>query len=149
MATGQSDIKLDPGNILHASCVSYQGNGLLIIGPSGSGKSSLALEMMALGASLVSDDRCVISENSDQLFAAPPESIAGLIEARGVGILKASYEPSVKVCAVLDLTKSESERLPERRSRQIMGVNIPCFLKTTSTPMAAAMMQLLKAGRHA
>lgn len=134
---------------MHASCVSVDGNGLLICGPSGSGKSSLALQMMALGARLVSDDRCQLSAHDGRLYAAPPETIAGQIEARGVGILNADYLPQTRIVAVLDLWKTETERLPESRTVQIMGVTLSSYYRTELTPLAAAMLQLLKAGRSA
>ena len=136
-------------NPLHASCVCVGESGLLIIGPSGSGKSSLTLEVMALGASLVADDRCVLSADNGHLFAAPPETIAGRIEARGVGILNADYVPQARIYAVLDMGRIETDRLPESRSQRILGVELPLYYKSETTSLAAAMMQLLKVGRHA
>lgn len=145
-AQDKSDFSQNP---IHASCVSVDGNGLLIIGPSGAGKSSLALEMMAYGAQLVSDDRCQLAAYEGRLYASPPDTIAGRIEARGVGILNADHLAEVRVCAVLDLGKNETDRLPESRTVQIMGVPLPCYQKSDQSPLAAAMMQLLKAGRNA
>lgn len=104
---------------------------------------------MALGAMLVSDDRCTLSSHSGTLYASPPETIAGRIEARGVGILNADYAPQARIVAILDLGEAETDRLPESRTRRIMGVELSCFHKPTTTSLAAAMMQLLKAGRYA
>ncbi|MDP7150832.1 MAG: HPr kinase/phosphatase C-terminal domain-containing protein [Paracoccaceae bacterium] len=133
----------------HATCVCVADNGLLIIGPSGSGKSSLALEMMAFGAVLVADDRCVLTVHDDALYASSPETIAGRIEARGIGILNAIHSPQTWICAALDLGICETERLPVPRTRRIMGIDLPYYHKPDTIHLAAAMMQLLKAGRYA
>ena len=77
-----------PGLIVHGSAVSVEGRGCLITGASGSGKSTLALEMIAAGAVLVADDQTRINESPDGLMMTAPPSIAGRIEARGVGVLK-------------------------------------------------------------
>lgn len=136
-------------SILHASCVSVNGQGMLILGPSGSGKSWLALEMMALGATLVADDRCVLDVVDGQLLASPPATIAGKIEARGVGILNAAYAPQATVQFIVDLSEIETARLPEEKSRKIMGVTTPLYGKPEQGLHVAAYLQLLKAGRHA
>ena len=73
---------------LHASAVAVEGRGCLITGAAGSGKSTLALEMVALGAELVADDRVDIRRSGKALLLSAPASIAGLVEARGVGILR-------------------------------------------------------------
>jgi HPr kinase/phosphorylase len=135
--------------IIHASCVSVNGNGMLILGPSGAGKSWLALEMMALGASLVADDRCVLDVVDDRLIASAPDTIAGKIEARGVGILNAAHVPQAHVQFIVDLSEIETARLPEAQSRKIMGVTTPLYGKPEQGLHAAAYLQLLKAGRHA
>lgn len=135
--------------ILHASCVSVNGNGMLILGPSGAGKSWLALEMMAFGASLVADDRCVLDVVEGQLVASPPATIAGKVEARGVGILNAAYAPQAIVQIIVDLSEIETARLPERKSRKIMGITTPLYGKPEQGLHAAAYLQLLKAGRNA
>ena len=73
--------------LLHASCVSINGNGVLILGPAGSGKSSLALNLIALGAELVADDQTLVRREHSDLIARCPETISNLIEARGLGFL--------------------------------------------------------------
>lgn len=136
-------------NPLHATCVAVEGKGLLIVGPSSSGKSSIALEMMACGAMLVSDDRCELVVRDGKLFASAPQPISGQIEARGIGILNAEIRSQAQVVALLDMEEIETERLPESRTRIIRGVEIPCYHKPSHAPLAAAMIQLLKAGRYA
>ena len=75
---------------LHASAVALDPlRGVLIKGGSGAGKSTLALQLMALGAHLVADDRVDLSVETGHLVARAPASIAGRIEARGVGLLRA------------------------------------------------------------
>ena len=76
---------------LHATTVAFDRRGILILGKSGSGKSSLALDLMGRGATLVSDDRVHLSHVPGGLKASPPEAIAGVIEARGVGLLAAEW----------------------------------------------------------
>ena len=125
--------------ILHASCVAIDGKGLLISGKSGSGKSSLALQLMALGAQLVSDDRVQTFAVEGKLQATPLPEIAGKIEARGLGILYADHLKSVFIEAIVDMEKTESERLPELRTENILGVHVPCYYKsdTPSFPRCA------------
>ncbi len=109
---------------IHASCVAAHGKGLLILGPSGAGKSALALQMIALGAQLVADDRCDIWAQDDRLYARAPTEIAGLIEARGIGILHLPFCERIQVQAAVDVSDSSSERLPPPRSLQLMQVEV-------------------------
>lgn len=99
--------------ILHASAVAKDGAALLILGPSGSGKSSLALELIALGAGLIADDLVRIRPGP---VAAPvrPGSTQR-IEARGVGLLRLPAAAPAPVRLALDLGVAETERLPPRR----------------------------------
>ncbi len=132
--------------ILHASCVSLSGRGLLLTGPSGSGKSGLALQLLALGATLVADDRAIVRRTGQTLLAEPPDAIRGLIEARGVGLLRAETVPSARLVAAVDLGQVETERLPPMREAWILGVRLPVFRKVDAAHFPAALLQFLKTG---
>jgi HPr kinase/phosphorylase len=109
---------------IHATCVAVHGKGLLIFGPSGAGKSALALQMIALGALLVADDRCDIWVQQDRLYARAPTEIAGLIEARGLGILRLPFCEQIQVQAAIDVSTSSQARLPQPSSLQLMKVAV-------------------------
>jgi HPr kinase/phosphorylase len=120
--------------ILHASAVAFGDRGVLILGPSGSGKSGLALRTIALGAVLVSDDRVQLNvDGCGRLHARAPQPISGLIEARGIGLLR--LEPASSACIELavDLAMAPEARLPHERNiaflntpvRLICGANVP------------------------
>ncbi len=132
---------------VHASCVAIDGCGLLILGASGSGKSGLALDLMALGATLVSDDRVILSRAGDDLVASAPPAIAGLIEARGIGLLNARPHGPVTLGCVVDLDRTETDRLPARRQILLLGVSVTLLLKVESRHFASALMQYCKKGR--
>ncbi len=100
---------------IHASCVAIGTAGVLLIGPSGAGKSDLALRLIDDGARLVADDRTILFIAGGALWAKPPASIRGLIEIRGVGIVKLPVRARVKIALVVRLGK-EDERLPMQRS---------------------------------
>lgn len=134
---------------IHATTVAWQGKGALILGASGRGKSGLALALMALGADLVSDDRTVLTAGPDGLWAAPPPAIAGMIEARGVGLLRAAHLPQARVALCVDLDQTETRRLPDPRHVPFLGCDIPCLHKVDSPYFAAAILQYLKAGPKA
>lgn len=134
---------------VHATTVAVDGRGLLIVGPSGSGKSGLALQLMALGAALVADDITRVSRHDGALWAACPESILGRIEARGIGILAAEPSPPVPLAAAVDLGRSETERLPPERSYDCLGVTIPLILNVPGLFFAASLLQYLKGTRCA
>ncbi len=137
-----------PHQILHASCVAAGQRAVLITGAAGSGKSGLALMLMAFGATLVSDDRTVLHRDGGDyggdLLASAPPSIAGLIEARGVGILKAAAQTVVPVRLVIDLDRTETKRLPEPRDTVLMGASLPLLHKVNSPHFAPAILQYLK-----
>lgn len=141
------DPSAGPSTLLHATTVDVDGKGLLIVGPSGSGKSALALQLMALGARLVSDDQTVVSLESAKLVARAPQSIAGRIEARGVGILRADPAPQTHLVAAIDMGQVESRRLPKPRLFQHAFIALPCLNKVDAPYFPAAVLQYLKGGR--
>lgn len=137
-----------PNTPIHGTCVVAHGRGILIIGASGSGKSGLALSLMALGARLVADDRVILTAKGDQVLASAPKTIQGLIEARGIGILNAdAYGPAI-VHLVVDLDHTEPRRLPETRQTMLLGHAIPLLHQVDSPYFAAALMQYILAGRR-
>lgn len=92
---------------LHASCAARDGAGVLLIGPPGSGKSDLLLRLLDHGFSLVADDQVVLEGG----VARAPDVLAGLIEVRGLGILRSAYVASAPVA--LAVAMGAGERLPE------------------------------------
>ena len=136
--------------ILHASCVAVEGQGLLLTGPSGAGKSSLALRLLGLGARLVSDDRTAVWADGGRVHArCPSPAILGLIEARGVGLLRAPTVESAPLALVADLAETEAERLPPFRKLTILGCELPLVLQVQRDHFAEALMLYLRHGRQA
>lgn len=141
------DMDRDGACIVHGSCVALEGHGVLIAGASGRGKSALALQLMALGAGLVADDRTCLWAGDGGVMADAPDTLRGRIEARGVGILNASAVGPVPLALWVDLDTDERDRLPPFRKRDVLGFAVP-LLHTPSGPhFAAAILQYLRAGR--
>ena len=135
--------------ILHGSCVSVEGRGLLILGAAGSGKSTLALGLIARGALLVADDRTEVSVQNDRLVARCPASIRGLIEARGIGLLRAPTVDQAEITLVVDLGRPEEHRLPPRRRITILGCETDLVLHPQNDHLPDSLMLYLRHGRQA
>ena len=93
--------------LIHASCAARTGRGVLLTGPPGSGKSDLLLRLLDRGFALVADDQVDIVN----LEASPPSRLAGLLEIRGLGILRLPYVTNVKLALSVQLGRAA--RLPE------------------------------------
>ncbi|MEY4983000.1 MAG: hypothetical protein RIR62_1266 [Pseudomonadota bacterium] len=140
---------MDEGSItVHAGCVALEGRGLLILGPSGSGKSALALSLMALGAGLVADDRTILSLRGDALHATCPPALRGLIEARGIGILNVPPLDGARVVLAVDMGVAETERLPPHRHVTYLGRTVALVHAQQTAHFPAALLAYLKGGRH-
>lgn len=117
-------MSVPPDRLVHASCVAIGGRAVLLAGRSGAGKSDLALRLIDRGAKLVSDDYTELRCLGATLLAKAPETIAGKIEVRGVGIVELEFEADVPVCLYADLDRA-ADRLPEARVIALAGMNIP------------------------
>lgn len=124
---------------VHATCVAFDDAGILIMGPSGAGKSDLALRLIDQGGygvgsemiacSLVSDDQVVLTRKGDGLFARAPETIAGMLEVRGVGIVRPKIiRAEARIRLVVTLVDAAAvERMPDFGTQvvHILGVSVP------------------------
>jgi serine kinase of HPr protein (carbohydrate metabolism regulator) len=126
---------------LHASTVALDGRAVLIGGPSGSGKSDLALRLLDRGFTLVSDDRTIVRKEGNRLFASAPPTITGKLEIRGIGIVDVDAVADVPLALVVELA-SDIQRLPDdSRERMILGVGVPLIgvdAMTASAPSKVA-----------
>lgn len=128
--------------LLHASCVDLSGTGVVLLGLSGAGKSDLALRLIDGGARLVADDRVAITRRGTRLIARPPEAIAGLIEVRGLGIMRIEHCSSSALGLAIALGDRPTPRLPEPMTYQVLGVALPCLTLDPWTPSACAKIRL-------
>ncbi len=114
---------------IHASCVSVNDRGVLILGESGTGKSDLALRLINKGATLVADDRVGLNTEGDVLIASPHIDIAGMLEVRQLGIARLPYRAFSEVkMAVTLVESSQTERIPEGDAFAfIEKIKIPMF----------------------
>ena len=135
--------------LMHASCVAVSGRGVLICGPSGSGKSALALTLLAHGADLVADDQTELTLENGRLVAQCPPRLSGMIEARGVGILTSKPAGSAEITLVADLAEAEPDRLPARRKITLLGTELDLVLGRGNPHLAASVMCYLKGARQA
>ena len=132
--------------IQHACCVDFDGNGLLILGKSGSGKSSLAIACMGLGAVLVGDDYVTLKIQNKNIIAISPPNIAGLIEVPKVGILKCDYKEQTKLVLAIDVSRGEINRLPVSRSIKLKNCGIPLIYGARIPHLHSVAYQLIKGG---
>ncbi|MDO7842760.1 HPr kinase/phosphorylase [Sphingomonas immobilis] len=110
---------------IHATAVAIGGHGVLLLGGSGAGKSDLALRLIDRGALLVSDDQTNLTTDDGSLLASPPNTIAGLIEVRGIGIVTVAHRASARVALLVRL-EGEVPRMPDKGlSEEIAGVRLP------------------------
>ena len=107
-------IELKKG-LQHGSCVDFNGKGLLILGDPRSGKSSLALACMSIGAILVGDDYIVLNTCDNKIIANNPPNISGKIEVSRVGILNCDFIKKTKIDLVINMSEIEISRLPKKR----------------------------------
>ena len=121
---------------IHAACVSIGGKGVLLLGASGAGKSDVALRLIDGGAKLVADDRTVLTLKRGVLHAAAPDTIKGLLEVRGVGIIALpAMSAPVKLAVRLG---REGARLPEPECYSALGAAVPLIRLDARFPATPA-----------
>lgn len=120
---------------IHAGCVAIGGRSVVILGPSGAGKSDLALRLIDRGADLVSDDYTLLRVAGGQLIAAPPATIAGKIELRGVGIVERPFLAEAPIALAIDLG-AVPQRMPEPTTRSWLGHTVPLVALNGLEPSA-------------
>jgi serine kinase of HPr protein (carbohydrate metabolism regulator) len=127
---------------LHASTVALDGRAVMISGPSGSGKSDLALRLIDRGFTLVSDDQSIVRRDGERLIASAPPTIAGKLEIRGIGIVAMDHLDDVPVALLVELT-SDIQRLPDdSRERPVLGIPLPLVSMDAMTASAASKVVL-------
>ena len=140
---------------IHASAVLIGARAALIRGPSGSGKSRLALALLQGAdtglvpfARLVADDRAHIEVHHGRLIVRPAPVLAGLLEVRGLGLRRLPYEPMAVLGLVIDLEAPDAARLPppEAREATIDGIKIPRLAIAASVDPLPPLYGLLRTG---
>lgn len=135
--------------LVHGSTVSVAGQGVLISGAAGAGKSALALALMAVGAGLVADDWTELSVADGRVMADAPPTIRGRIEARHVGILAAEAVGPQPLALVVELGEAAAPRLPHEDTVELLGLRLPRLTATFDARLAPALRQWLIGGRVA
>ncbi len=142
---------------IHASAVLVGATAVLIRGPSGSGKSLLAWDLIQAAdqgalpfARLVGDDRVFVEAHHGRLLVRPAPQLAGLIEIRGLGIRRLAHEPLAAVGLAVDLDAPESARMPDLSAKelQLLGVSLPRLTAATGTaalPLVLAWLRTMPA----
>lgn len=138
---------------VQATCVAVDGQGVLLRGPPGSGKSDLALRLIDGGARLVADDGVELHRQGDDVMAefpaSAPESLRGRIEVRGLGIAPVSSIARIRLALVIDLVPPDVvERLPEPAAANLLGVGVPLLRLTAGEASAAAKVRLVVRAGH-
>lgn len=136
--------------LLHASAVAVADRAVLIQGRSGCGKSGLALDLLSRGATLIADDRVILTPSGDgPPLAAAPDGLRGRIEARFLGLLRTDSRSGVPVALVVDLDREAGARLPPPRTIELLGHEVPLLWAKGAPNLAAAILIALKGGLEA
>ena len=136
-------IPLNDSLIMHATCVDINGSGVLIVGRSGSGKSSLAINLIALGSTLVADDQCEIVKKNNKLSVFKPTSLPSSIEIRGVGLVSVPMAVETSLDWVVNMDEAEKERMPDLRFTEIDGYKIPTVFGKNMDDLASRIYVLV------
>ncbi|MGI9483563.1 MAG: HPr kinase/phosphorylase [Hyphomicrobiales bacterium] len=140
--------------LIHATCIAVGGKGVLLLGKPGSGKSDLALRLIDepgrgtgdefLTAKHVADDQVRLTRDGEKVLAQAPETLSGLLEIRGIGIVQVPYLPVVPVELVVELMNEEAvERMPDETQTRhyLLGLGVPRVAIDPANPSAPARLR--------
>jgi len=129
--------------LIHGTCVELYGLGVLLRGPSGSGKSDLALRLIDDGAHLVADDQVVLTTKAGRIQAAAPTQIAGRIEVRGIGIVDVATIEAVQIVLIVNLVApADIPRMPIPHECLLAGISLPTIALAPFEASAAVKVRL-------
>lgn len=124
---------------IHGTSVAIENNGILITGESGTGKSDLALRLIDSGATLIADDITICVLTKKEILLYPDEQIKGIIEIRGIGLIRVQYIEGIKLKLIVDLNKKKLHRFPVREDKKtILGVKTPVVFLSGNEASAVA-----------
>ena len=146
--SGLIDWSLPLPRVLHGTSVSVGGAAALLVGPSGAGKSTMALQLMSLGAGLISDDLTQLRERGGRVLVSCPTGQKEHfgIEARGLGLLRARRAEAAALHVIVDMSQTEAERLPMPRYTKVSECSIRTISHVEHAAFPAMLMQLLRLG---
>lgn len=129
--------------LVHATAIAIEGDAILLRGPPGAGKSDLALRLIEGGARLLADDQTLLRRVDNQVLVRAPAAIAGLIEVRGVGVVRVAALDEAPLALVVDLVPAaQVERIPDNRFEVVLGLTIPLMALAPFEVSAAAKLRL-------
>jgi HPr kinase/phosphorylase len=131
--------------LMHATAVAIDGEAILLRGPPGSGKSDLALRLIDAGAQLVADDQTLLRRERDRVIATAPPAIAGLLEIRGIGVVRVAVAEMAPLLMIAELTTANAiERMPQARFETVLGLAVPLLALAAFEASAAAKLRFLR-----
>jgi len=131
--------------LVHATAIAVDGDAVLLRGPSGAGKSDLALRLIEAGARLLADDQALLRRVDNHIIVRAPAAIAGLIEVRGIGILRVDSLEEAPLALLVDLVPSaQLERIPANRFEMVLGLAVPLVALAPFEVSAAAKLRLAR-----
>ena len=131
--------------LVHATAIAIEGDAILLRGPPGAGKSDLALRLIDGGARLLADDQALLRRVRNHVLVRAPAAIAGLIEVRGVGVLRVDTLDEAPLALIVDLAPSaQIERIPDDRFEEVLGLAIPLIALAPFEASAAAKLRFAR-----
>ena len=119
------------------------GSGVLIVGSSGSGKSSLAINLLALGSKLVADDQCELVKKNNRFSVSKPASLPNSIEIRGIGLVSVPMVVETSLDWVVNMDEAETQRMPDLQFTEIDGYRIPTIFGKNMDDLASRIYVLV------